>query len=101
MASRWSAKLLLGLVGVLALTATLLGRASEDPPLQRPSGAHSSSTTRPAVPATSASDRAEYLSVDGGRLYYEIAGAGPVIVLLHDGILHSEVWDAQCRDWAE
>jgi pimeloyl-ACP methyl ester carboxylesterase len=37
----------------------------------------------------------------GGRLYYELAGAGPLIALLHDGILHSEVWDAQWRELAE
>jgi 3-oxoadipate enol-lactonase len=36
-----------------------------------------------------------YVQVDGGRLFYEIAGQGDYIVLLHDGILHSAVWDAQ------
>ena len=36
-----------------------------------------------------------YVQVDGGKLFYEIAGQGEHIVLLHDGILHSVVWDAQ------
>ena len=29
----------------------------------------------------------------GGRLYYEECGGGTNIVLLHDGLLHSVVWD--------
>ena len=27
-----------------------------------------------------------YITVDGGKLYYEIAGKGDYIVLLHDGV---------------
>lgn len=36
-----------------------------------------------------------YVKVDGGKLFYEIAGEGEYIVLLHDGILHSAIWDDQ------
>jgi 3-oxoadipate enol-lactonase len=36
-----------------------------------------------------------YLTVDGGNLYYEMAGKGPNIVLLHDGMVHHEIWDEQ------
>lgn len=36
-----------------------------------------------------------YINVDGGRLFYEIAGQGENIVLLHDGMVHREIWDAQ------
>jgi pimeloyl-ACP methyl ester carboxylesterase len=36
-----------------------------------------------------------HIKVDGGELYYESAGEGDCIVLLHDGILHHVVWDAQ------
>jgi len=36
-----------------------------------------------------------YVNVEGGKLFYEIAGKGEYIVLLHDGILHREIWDAQ------
>jgi len=32
---------------------------------------------------------------DGAKLYYEIRGAGPAVVLVHDGLLHRECWDAQ------
>lgn len=36
-----------------------------------------------------------YIHVDGGKLFYEIAGEGEYIVLLHDGIVHHEIWDEQ------
>lgn len=39
--------------------------------------------------------RSGYVDVEGGRLYYEELGEGSPIVLVHDGLLHSETWDAQ------
>jgi 3-oxoadipate enol-lactonase len=36
-----------------------------------------------------------YINVDGGKLFYEIAGAGENIVLLHDGMVNLQVWDEQ------
>ncbi len=36
-----------------------------------------------------------YVQVEGGKLYYEAAGAGETIVLIHDGLVHREIWDAQ------
>ena len=36
-----------------------------------------------------------YINVDGGRLFYEIAGKGENIVLLHDGMVNREIWDEQ------
>jgi 3-oxoadipate enol-lactonase len=45
---------------------------------------------KPSIPTDSG-----YIDVDGGKLYYEIAGAGDYVVLLHDGILHRVVWDEQ------
>lgn len=36
-----------------------------------------------------------YITVDGGKLFYEISGQGDYIVLLHDGILHNVIWDNQ------
>ena len=35
----------------------------------------------------------EFVAVNGGRLYVEECGQGRAIVLLHDGLLHSVVWD--------
>src|SRR3954467_7802286 len=34
-----------------------------------------------------------YLDVSGAKIYYEQAGSGPAIVLLHDGLLPSTTWD--------
>jgi 3-oxoadipate enol-lactonase len=34
-----------------------------------------------------------YLDVGGSKIYYETPGSGPAIVLLHDGLLPSVVWD--------
>lgn len=34
-----------------------------------------------------------YLDVGGSKIYYEASGAGPAIVLLHDGLLSSPTWD--------
>lgn len=42
-----------------------------------------------------------YINVEGGKLFYEIAGEGDWIVLLHDGIVHREVWDKQFPVYAK
>src|ERR1700722_3063040 len=35
-----------------------------------------------------------FVEVDGSRLYYEECGSGPrALVLLHDGVVNSAVWD--------
>jgi pimeloyl-ACP methyl ester carboxylesterase len=34
-----------------------------------------------------------YLDVGGSKIYYELRGSGPAIVLLHDGLLHAVTWD--------
>ena len=36
-----------------------------------------------------------YIKVDGGNLFYEMAGTGKNIVLLHDGLIDRQVWDNQ------
>lgn len=41
-----------------------------------------------------------YLTVDKGKLYYEQAGKGPVIVLLHDGMVDRRIWDEQFQLYA-
>ena len=42
-----------------------------------------------------------YFAVDGGKLYYEMAGKGPVVVLLHDGMVHSGIWVEQFQELAK
>ncbi|MBU0755165.1 MAG: alpha/beta fold hydrolase, partial [Planctomycetes bacterium] len=34
-----------------------------------------------------------FIEVENGRLYYEARGQGEVVVLVHDGLVHSAVWD--------
>jgi 3-oxoadipate enol-lactonase len=43
----------------------------------------------------SASVDTGYVIVDGGKLFYESAGKGMNIVLLHDGMVNREIWDEQ------
>jgi pimeloyl-ACP methyl ester carboxylesterase len=35
----------------------------------------------------------QYLQITDTKLYYEECGSGPAVVLLHDGLLHSNTWD--------
>jgi len=55
-----------------------------------------------AVPAAGAEVQAmptprvaDYLQLPGGRIYYEVFGDGLPVVLIHEGLAHSVVWDAQ------
>jgi 3-oxoadipate enol-lactonase len=41
-----------------------------------------------------------YTPVEGGRLYYEAAGDGPPVVLLHAGLWDSRIWDDQMDAFA-
>jgi len=52
-------------------------------------------------PEGAAMTRSGYVDVEGGRLFYEELGEGSPIVLLHDGLLHRETWDAQLPVLAE
>jgi 3-oxoadipate enol-lactonase len=51
--------------------------------------------TPAAEAGAGAGARSGYVDVDGGRLFYEELGEGRPVVLLHDGLLHRETWDAQ------
>jgi pimeloyl-ACP methyl ester carboxylesterase len=44
---------------------------------------------------TSITSDTGYVNVDGGKLFYEIAGKGENIVLLHDGMVNNRIWDEQ------
>jgi 3-oxoadipate enol-lactonase len=45
-------------------------------------------TASPTIPPAS------FVEVDGSRLYYEECGTGPkAVVLLHDGVVNSAIWD--------
>jgi 3-oxoadipate enol-lactonase len=38
--------------------------------------------------------------VPGGRLYFEVAGDGPLVVLIHAGLWDSRIWDQQMEEFA-
>jgi 3-oxoadipate enol-lactonase len=40
------------------------------------------------------------LQTEGGPLYYEVAGSGPAVVLIHAGIADHTMWDAQWEEFA-
>jgi 3-oxoadipate enol-lactonase len=52
------------------------------------------SAQQPLTDKTSGVDSG-YVNVDGGKLFYEIAGTGRNIVLLHDGMVNRQIWDEQ------
>jgi len=68
---------------ILALSLPALLHARSNEPVPQPPGVH-----------------AGLAEVEGGKLFYEEAGSGPPIVLIHDGLLHREVWDAQLASFA-
>jgi len=41
------------------------------------------------------------ISLESEKLYYETAGRGDNIVLLHDGLIHREIWDGQFLELAK
>jgi 3-oxoadipate enol-lactonase len=47
-----------------------------------------------AAPAASRPAPGGFVDVEAGKLYYEECGTGPdAVILIHDGIAHSAVWD--------
>jgi pimeloyl-ACP methyl ester carboxylesterase len=41
-----------------------------------------------------------YIDVEGGRIFYEAAGRGSAVVMIHDGLLHRETWNGQFASFA-
>ncbi len=47
-----------------------------------------------SAPAASKTAPGAFVDVEAGKLYYEECGTGPdAVILIHDGIAHSAVWD--------
>jgi pimeloyl-ACP methyl ester carboxylesterase len=42
-----------------------------------------------------------FIDVPGGRLYHEADGIGPALTLIHAGVAHLRMWDAQVEAWRE
>jgi pimeloyl-ACP methyl ester carboxylesterase len=53
-------------------------------------------TTSPPVTAVVA----DSLELEGGNIHYEVFGDGFPVVMIHDGLAHSEIWDAQVSAFA-
>jgi 2-hydroxy-6-oxonona-2,4-dienedioate hydrolase len=45
--------------------------------------------------------KTDFLNLDGGKLYYEIAGAGETLMLNHAGFVDSRMWDDQWQAFAQ
>ena len=52
------------------------------------------STTSPEV-------KSGFAEINGGRLYYEVAGQGHPLVLIHGGQMDSRIWDEQYALFAQ
>jgi pimeloyl-ACP methyl ester carboxylesterase len=46
-------------------------------------------------------DEAGFIEAPGAKLYYEAAGEGTPIVLIHAGVAHLRMWDAQAAAWRD
>jgi pimeloyl-ACP methyl ester carboxylesterase len=42
-----------------------------------------------------------HIEVDNGKIFYESSGEGPVLILMHDGLVHREIWDHQFSHFAQ
>jgi len=42
-----------------------------------------------------------FAEVNGTRLYYEMVGKGPAVVLVHGGLVDSRMWDDQMNDFSK
>ena len=42
-----------------------------------------------------------YIQTGNGKIFYECSGSGEVIILIHDGLLPSAVWDEQFAFFSE
>jgi pimeloyl-ACP methyl ester carboxylesterase len=52
------------------------------------------------APSPAAAGTADFVTVPGGKLWYEVEGAGDALVFLHDGLLPSATWDGQLAYFA-
>lgn len=52
--------------------------------------------------STRASGPGSFLSIEGSKIYFEECGASPqTVVLIHDGVIHSAVWDEVWPEFCE
>jgi pimeloyl-ACP methyl ester carboxylesterase len=56
---------------------------------------------RPGGPPIPEGTEAGYLRVGPDSLFYEVMGQGPILVMVHDGLIHREVWENQFPVFAQ
>jgi pimeloyl-ACP methyl ester carboxylesterase len=83
------------LLALMAFTGSMVTR--------EPFSIDSTQETKPAASDKQKHPAVEsgYVQVDGGKIFYEAAGQGPVIIMIHDGLLHRETWNAQFAVFAK
>jgi len=42
----------------------------------------------------------EFVESDGARLYFEVDGSGPALVLVHAGVANLRMWDPHVPVWS-
>src|SRR5918992_5406903 len=42
-----------------------------------------------------------FIDVEGAKLYFEAEGSGSPVVLIHAGVAHLRMWDAQVAAWRD
>jgi 3-oxoadipate enol-lactonase len=42
-----------------------------------------------------------YISAGNDKIFYEAAGQGPILIFLHDGLVHREIWDNQFQYFSQ
>jgi len=82
------------LIALIAFTGSILAGEPSNLDSQQ-------ETKRPAGNAEKLAVESGFIQLDGGKIFYEAAGQGPVIVMIHDGLLHRETWNAQFSVFAK
>lgn len=86
------------IIQLLALLAFACSTAMGEPlSIQSPQETKPSATDPEKLPAVESG----FIQVDGGKIFYEAAGQGPVMIMIHDGLLHRETWNAQFAVFAK
>ncbi len=84
-----------GLLVLMALTVSMV--SGEQFSIDSSQGTKPPASDNEKLPAVESG----YIQVDGGKIFYEAAGHGPVIIMIHDGLLHRETWNAQFAVFAK
>jgi len=77
-------RLLLSFILVIGLNSVLLSQTPDKLPID----------------ANDLPTQTGFIEVPAGKLYYELAGSGETIILIHDGLIHHEIWEGSFHEFA-